>query len=266
MIVLRRLFSSKTKDEEKKKSGLVRTAEVIGGAGLIGTGVEAIDSSYRAGDITGRKRLYHGTSKEAKKSILNEGLKGSKALDPDNLTNTMMGNLGKEDGRELVYTGKRRLSAMLMAINQRTMAGKDPAMVNISIPVDEYDKLKKVYDNPEFTKRLGVNSKEEFVKVAEKSGTGKAVAKRYYDLFSGNKGTSGTRIIEGDIDSRYIKGSKDYQKNSLKEVLRYARKHPKRFLKGIGKTGIGISSVGGGLALASGKVIKSDKNKKESRT
>ena len=47
----------------------------------------------------------------------------------------------------------------------------------------------------------------------------KREANKYYDKFSGAKGTSGTRIFEGDIESKYIKGGKGYQKKILSKRL-----------------------------------------------
>ena len=245
MLLLRKkLFSSSEKSDNKK---------LLVGTGGIMTGAKILDNVHKNGEVSGRVHLYHGTSAKAKKSILKEGLKGSYALDPNNLTNSMMGDLGKKDGRKLVYTGRKRYPAYMMAMNQRGMKGETPAVVKMSIPYDEYKGMKRVFDNPEFHKL----SKEEWV---NKHKTGNviqdSISKKYYDSFSGNRGTSGTRIFEQDIDTKRIKGSKNYIKNSSKQVVDYIRKHPGRFAKGATKTVAGASLIAGGAYLASKGIDK----------
>ena len=295
MIFRRKFFTDKKgektdKEGNKKSNKLLRGAEIVGGIVAAKKGLDLFDSSYREGEITGRKKLYHGTSKKNKESILKEGLKGSKALDPDNLTNTQFFDLGKEDGRHLVYTSKKRGAATEMALNHLVRKRESPAVVNISIPYEEYNSLKRVYDNPEFTKGYRVSNKEEMKKFFRDRQTKYKIepdpdnideikkitkippkglkkilldkrSEDYWEKYSGAKGTNTTRIFEGDIDPKYIKGSESYNKNSIKEVLRYAKKYPKRFLKGVGKTTLGAGLISGGALLASGKLSKKKKNK-----
>lgn len=260
MIVLRnKCFSKKEKEKKSPEEKALRAGEVIAGLGTGAVGLKVLDDVHKSGEVSGRVKLYHGTSKKAKESILKEGLKGSHALDPDNLTNTYLGDLGKKDGRHLVYTGKRRTPAILMALNTKMRKGEDPAMVKMSIPYDEYKKMKRVYDNPEFK---GAASYEDWLK---KTGeTDSRTMRSYYDSFSGAKGTKGTRIFEGDISSKRIKGSKDYVRNSVKEITGYIKNHPKRFLKGLGKTTAGVGLAAGGGLLLSGKLTKN--NKKDDST
>lgn len=204
--------------------------------------------------------LYHGTSKKNKQGILEKGLLGSKSVDPESITNKMMGGIGTQDGRHLVYTSKTRTPALLMAMNQKSMLGEDPAMVKMSIPYKDYKEMRKTRGtdkNPEFQ---GM-SKEEFIKKGESMGANKTVSGKYYDTFSGNK-EGVTRIFEGDIDSKYIKGSKNYQKNSLKELGEYVKNNPKRFAKGVAKGTAGVGLVAGGGYLM-GKGLKKNKKKKE---
>ena len=174
------------------------------------------------------------------------------------------------DGRKLVYTSKKKTPAEIMSIiNQRKGRGK-AAILKLSIPYDEYkDKFKKmrVYDNPEFNLR-GFKTEDDLVREQLKRSRSNDVisrflekkkAKDYWNNFSGAKGTTGTRIFEGDIESKYIKGGEGYKKNSLKEIIKYAKKNPKRFLKGSGKALAGLSLLGGGVAIATKDSKKNSK-------
>lgn len=248
-MIIRRLFSKGDEiDEAKLGSGLV--------GGVVGAHI--LKNSNKNGELSGRVKLYHGTNEKAKKAILKEGLRGDKALDPNNLTNTILDSLGKKDGRKLVYTAKRKEPAENMANMNQSMGKGKAAMVEIEIPYDEYEskfKKRRVYDNPEFSKR-GSRTKEEYIKNVLGDDDNKIIkhlkkeqAKKYWDDFSGAKGTSGTRIFEGNIESKYIKGGKGYEKNSLGKIIKYAKNNPKRFAKGAGKAIIGTGLIAGGVAL-----------------
>lgn len=243
MRLYRKLFQ-KRESKDTIKSGLL-----IGGGSLsIIPGVNLLDSIYRNGEVSGRVHLYHGTSKKAKESILKEGFKGKYALDPNSPTNKVLKNTGIKDGRGLVYVGKRRFPARTMADFREIKFKEDPAIVKISIPYGEYKNMKRVYNNPEFHNE----SKEEWI---SKRKTGNIIEdyelRKYYDDFSGNRGTSGTRIFEQDIDTKRIKGSKNYIKNSPKELINYIKNNPKRFAKGIAKTAAGVGLVSGGAYMIS---------------
>lgn len=252
-MIIRRLFSKGDEiDEAKLGSGLV--------GGVVGAHI--LKNSNKNGELSGRVKLYHGTSEKAKKAILKEGLRGDKALDPNNLTNKTLNNLGQRDGRNLIYTTKKKSSAKKIAKINKSK-GNGASILEISIPYDEYNnkfKKSRIYENPEFSSR-GIKTKEEFVdqilndvrsgKIKSKYSTNKLKRKmeKYWDDFSGAKGTSGTRIFEGNIESKYIKGGKGYEKNSLGKIIKYAKNNPKRFAKGAGKAIIGTGLIAGGVAL-----------------
>ena len=128
--------------------------------------------------------------------------------------------------------------------------------------------MKRSYDNPEMA---GAKTAKEYAEKIKRGETpnpndelikdlGKDVdsyAKQKWDNLSGAKGTSGTRIFEQDIDTKRIKGSKNYVKNSVKEVLRYAKNNPKRFAKGVGKSAVSAGLIVGGAKLLTSKDKKS---------
>lgn len=259
MIIKRKLFSQKKKESDNE---LKRAASIAGGAVATKEGLNILDNVHQSGEVSGRVRLYHGTTKKNKKKILEEGLKGEKALTSDAITNQRISDVGKKFGKKIVYTGKKRAPAIDMMVSH-AMNSETPSMVRMSIPYKEYRNMKsrRVYENPEFTIAHNAKTKGEFAENMKNNifhPMTEKEANKYYDKFSGAKGTSGTRIFEGDIESKYIKGGKGYQKNSIKEVGKYIKKNPKRFAKGLGKASLGAGLIAGGAALA----IKGEKKKK----
>lgn len=83
MIIKRKLFSQKKESDDKLK----RAASIAGGAVVTKEGLNILDNVHQSGEVSGRVRLYHGTTKKNKKKILEEGLKGEKALTSDAITN-----------------------------------------------------------------------------------------------------------------------------------------------------------------------------------
>ena len=240
------------------------TAKKTGGVVAIGAGLHIADKVHKSGEVSGRVHLYHGTSKKAKKKIQEEGLKAIHAFDEDNITRQAGINPGN---KPLVYTAKKRRIAIGHSI-PHYLEGEGAGVVKISIPYDEYKKMKRSYDNPEMA---GAKTAKEYAEKIKRGETpnpndelikdlGKDVdsyAKQKWDNLSGAKGTSGTRIFEQDIDTKRIKGSKNYVKNSVKEVLRYAKNNPKRFAKGVGKSAVSAGLIVGGAKLLTSKDKKS---------
>lgn len=296
MIIKRKLFSKEKKENKKTK--------VAAGVGAIGAGLGVLEHVNRHGEVSGRKRLYHVTDEKNVKSILEEGLKGSKALDPNNPTNSMMEGRAIKDGRKLVYVGENRIPTNGMK-SWYKRKGKNAKELKISIDYDVYKNLEQTDKNPELfnttnakdwvkekykhneldglgdfnkktdrfeyidkdgkkreiTKVNGKSSKEYYKDVIEKVENQKPDTgeKIYHKIYKGGKG-SPTKIIEGDIESKFIKGGKGYEKNSLKKVMNYAKNNPKRFAKGVGKTTIGVGAIVGG-----GKLIKDSTKKKKDK-
>lgn len=112
MIIKRKLFSQKKESDDKLK----RAASIAGGAVVTKEGLNILDNVHQSGEVSGRVRLYHGTTKKNKKKILEEGLKGEKALTSDAITNQRIGDVGKKFGKKIVYTGKKRAPAIDMIV------------------------------------------------------------------------------------------------------------------------------------------------------
>lgn len=271
MRILRiKIFSDSKK--QQKKENLFPGQEIVG-VGGIAAGGKLLDNVHKSGEISGRVHLYHGTSKIAGKKIKEEGLKKSHALDEGTITRT-----AGITPRELVYTAKKRrvgLSHSVAAI----MNNDTPELIRMSIPYDEYKKMKKSTDNPEMA---GAKSAKEYAKLIKEGKTpnpndemvtrasesmGKKAGEKYIDHYarkkwdnlSGAEGTSGTRIFEQDINPERIKGSKHYKRNSAKEISGYIKRNPKRFLKGVGKGAAATALIVGGAKLTTAKKKKKDK-------
>ena len=267
MIILRQREFGKRSDSGDKKDKLINTSKNIAGLGGIAVGGKILDDVYKKGELSGRIKLYHGTKKEAAEKIKEEGLKTIHALDKDNIT-SIVGDEAKE--KQLVYLAKKRRIAAGHAL-PHMMAGDKPGLIRVSIPYEEYKKMEKVA-NPEFG---GAKNWQEYAKMI-KEGTApnsldnlhavepdsaiSKFAKKKWDSLSGTEGTSGSVNFKQDIGPEKIKGSKKFEKLSAKELKNYIKNSPKRFLKGVGKTTVGVGATAGGI-LKKKKKRKKDKEK-----
>lgn len=226
-----KLYNKKSKDDIKDTS---RTAA---GLGLALTGAKILKDSNKEGEITGRVGLYHNTLKKNVPGILKEGLKGSHSKDPNNITNQVTRGRGASDPRNIVYLAKDKSTAndTTFARNMKGMTGKSKTL-KVNLPYDVLKEL-RTEGNPELGNAKNLND-------YLKSGGDKET----WNKLSGSK-NSKTILLDGDVSSKYIKGSKDYQKNSLKEVGKYIKRNPGRFAKGVGKAGLGLGLVAGGAKL-----------------
>ena len=219
----KKLFS----DKEKSDS----SAKTVAGVGLVAAGGKLIKDSNKEGEITGRVKLYHGTTKKNAKSIKENGFDSSKAKSKEAII--------KSD-RNQIYLSKDKSLADRTGIGRELKGEGKAETLKVSLPYNEL-KTKQDFKNPEYA---NASSYEDYVK---KTGD-KRTSKKVYDRMSGNKG-SDTVILNDDISNKYIKGSNKYKKNSIKEVSKYAKENPKRFIKGAGKLATGVGAIAGGAKL-----------------
>lgn len=240
MRILRKLFSN-------KKSTVKESAKDVAGLGLIAGGATLAKNANKDGEISGRVDLYHSINKKHVKSALKDGLDGKYSREnPESLSNRATNGKALKDPRDIIYLAKDKDLARETSLNRYHKSnGKKPSTyLKISIPYDELKK-KRTYGNPEFDNSRAY---KEYIKKG-----GIKMESEFKDL-SGER-NSRTVLVEGKIGAERIKGSKKYQKNSLKEVSNYIKNNPKRFAKGIGKAVIGSGAVIGGV-----KLIKDDKS------
>ena len=262
MIILRQKLYSKKNDSRSKKDKLSTLSKNVAGAGGIVVGGKILDDVYRKGELSGRVKLYHGTKKSAAEKIKEEGLKTIHALDEDNIT-SVVGDAAKKE--RLIYLAKRRKIALGHAIPHMD-SGAD--IIRVSIPYEEYKNIEKAL-NPELG---GAKNWKEFAEMVKNEKAPNPFdnfhaieadreinkfAKKKWDALSGAEGTSGSVNFKQDIHQKRIKGSKNFEKLSAKELKNYIKHNPKRFLKGAGKTIVGAGLISGGALLLSKKHKKS---------
>lgn len=129
-------------------------------------------------------------------------------------------------------------------------------ILEVEIPHEEYKKMKIANGNPELG---GAKTYDEFLKNQYDGVDNKYNRSLWKDL--GGDKNSNTRMIEGDIDSKFIKGGRGYKKLSVKELANYIKNNPKKFLRGSGKLIIGT----GGVVLG-GKLIKDNAKNSNSKS
>jgi hypothetical protein len=240
------------KENDKKK------AVALGATGT-GVGATLIKKTYDKGNLTGRETLFHGTSRDRAKKIKETGLlskfTGGKRGNTEVLkkwnTDTYEKSLGK-----VYLTPKKSIGRMFAEITERG------GVTNIDFR-DKRDILQRTYSplnnsgvvrvkaptwkmnvvpNPE-----AMGSYENFLKAHGINKSDLSKLERFATKSQHNKLSRGTRVIEGDIPSRYIKGSKDYRRTSAKEFKEFVKANPKRFAKGVGATALGVGIAGASL-------------------
>ena len=247
------------KENDKKK------AVALGATG-IGLGASIIKKTYDRGNLTGRETLFHGTSAERAKQIRKKGLLSKFTGHPASTTAAMKASdeelynklLGKvfltpEKGIARVYSEmttrseapKTRLREKLAPINPLFREG----IVKAKVPTW---KVKPV-PNPH-----AVGTFEEFSEYNKNLNLSRSDLKRQYRLL-----TEGVRVFEGDLPTRYIKGSKDFKRLDSKELKDYIKANPKRFAKGVGAAALGVGVAGASIYGAKKMIDKHREMKKE---
>lgn len=249
---------AQSRDENKVGKAAAGAAATVGGAAYA-------KHQYDRGHITGRETLYHGTTEEIKHKIHKEGLrpnaskgiideaeavKGKGALKSEGLS-----FMTKSKSQAHMYANQaRRIHEGTFNILDIAARMKDgiptsksrKGIVHINAPTWKKDEFKKVR-NPEIKSAFrGIN--QDFftpkpMKKYLKTTTFKNLEK---DVFV-NKGT---------VSNKYMKGSEAYTKNSIGEIKDFVKAHPKRFMKGVGKSLLGTAIAGAGAYYASKQVKK----------
>ena len=257
-------YNALKKQASEDSDARLRSAIGATPLGLIGLnlGVDYAGRAIDSGDLTGRLGLYHGTSADRADQIRKTGLRpgvnpgvtdlaeiaqGSKlgagklaftTRSPDDARSyaiqqeyLLKKNPQGEDIRKFI-TGEdpgRRAFAIKHGLTPRVFSRfYNPTTLKISIP--ESHGIPTV-ENPEIANvKRGIFYKlnpamESFVRDAEKNHV----------------------VFDGEVPTRYIKGSADYQGLTRKEFLDHIKANPQRFAKGIGKV-----LAGTGVAIGSG--------------
>lgn len=245
--------------KEDGKKGLKR----MGGTyGLLGGGAMA-SNVHKSGKLDGVKKMSHITDAKNVDKIKREGLKGTK-VDADSLTTRGLkghmatGHIKPEDLKDKVYLANN-MSTELGVRQGRAIngIGGKAGKVKVNMPLKDLKKVER--DNPEL---MGAKNLKEFKsKHREMTGKLRQMGNPFaHDLpdsqlkavYNG-LGRKGTTTVQGTIGTKYIKGSKDYQKNTVKNVARHIKENPKMFAKGLGQAGLaGALMAGGGKLMYDG--------------
>lgn len=187
------------------------------------------------GLLDGRVKFHHSTAENNVKSIMENGLQSKYADDPSNITNIMLDDLDKSKKSGKVYLAKNKEIADAAGSRRGLLLNVRSKDLDVDIPYEDFKKMKKV-ENPELK---GAKNWKEFhkMKLDRYGEFDPQRAKDSYDIL----GKKGTEVIQGDIPSKYIKGGKGYQKNTVKDTIKYIKKNPGRFAKGLGLSALGLA-------------------------
>lgn len=262
---------------DRKDSSKDAVNQIGGTYGVIG-GTKLVDSARREGQLDGIVRRYHNTKAENVAGIKEHGIKASRALDQDAITRVT--GLSEDQMKGKTYMAKKRMGARSVGARRQQIQDmtnpfilpnasqslaksfKHQKTLKVNIPLNEYRKLDFV-DNPELR---GAKSYRDAVKKSL-TGTREIPADPLSAMSMYKTLGKETDTVAGDISSRFIKGGKGYQKQTLKGIGKHIKNNPKDFAKGLGKAGLGAGLIAGGATIA-GKSFKSSvarnkRNKKE---
>lgn len=266
---------------EKKNKELKGAAMGLGSYGLLLGGIHGVKNNLDK--VTGAETRFHNTPERVANQVLDQGILGKYASDSANLTNAVLGDRAKKQDLDgLVYLAKDKSLAKNVGANRfiNKIDSSKGKTLKIKIPYDEYLKMKKV-TNPEL---MGAKNSAEYIErltndpsvikklqhqfllSPAKSTPGiekflitgnfddipPALKKRIKAMYKANYNNigKGTDAIKGDISPEFIKGSRHFRKNMVRNnFLNYIKKHPGRFSKGIVGAGLGIAGLGGAVYL-----------------
>ena len=254
--IYKQATSYKSNSKEDTADGLA----MLGVGGIAGGG-SIIKKTLDRGNLTGRETLYHSTEKGNVDSILRNGLQSSRASDPNNLTNKALRHIDKSEIADKVYFGKNKAVTDSVARARRHYLGVDSKTLKANVPSWKF----KETANPEL---LGAKNVKEFIEKRDKLGGAfraiqNPVIKRNEDqVLYKVLGPKGTLTLQGNVGAEYFKDSKNYKKNSIKEISEFIKKNPKRFAKGVGGALAGAGLISGG-ALLLGKARQERKNSQQ---
>lgn len=257
--------SSKDKLKKAAKTtskNLLGVGALYGGGTLVSKGLGQLKDAKE--ELTGLQEMYHNTDTKNVGSIFNEGIKSKFAEDPNNITNQTLTDVSMDKKKGKVYLARDKHIADEVGQNRKvsslTVKKEDNGKLRyqfghndsgktlkVNIPYEDLKKMKQV-ENPELR---GAKNAQEFAKKLGLDKVDDDIKNSFRDL--GKR----TVVIEGDVASKYIKGSKDYQKYGLKEMGNYIKHNPGRFAKGAGRGLLGTAVIGGGgyLAYKGGKRV-----------
>lgn len=244
MKLIRKLYSHKVK--------------LIGG--LTGLAGISLLGSVNKRKLTGLENFYHSTDSKNVDGIMKDGIKSEYSVDPNNITNNILKDTPMNEKEGLIYLGRKKWVADTVGKSRDKKLGTTSKTLNINIPYKDFKKMILV-ENPEIK---GIKNSDEYIKMIYQQYLEKKkknpnikplninnpltrlkLKKAYYML--GDKGTS---VVRGDIDSKFIENSNNYEKYDSSQFKDYIKNNPRRFGKEAAKIIGGTSLIGTGVYLA----------------
>lgn len=242
-----------------------RAGRILVGTGLSLAGIGLLSKANDEGKLTGTTHLYHGTTKKRIPKILKEGIKTSRAKDPDTLLSDVYSkDYIPEDSN--VYLAKNR--SMAEGVNKTRHSVRRPGKVyntpedfekdvkkrsqvlDIDIPRTVFKKMTR-NQNPEL---LGAKDRKDFIKkyreknkkkIEEGGGVSDWELSDAYNQLSDKN----TVTLGNDIDPEYIRGSEKYNQSRWKNFKDNAKNNRAEFLGALGKAGLGAAGLGLGARM-----------------
>lgn len=235
-----------------------------GAGGVAGVGAGGVLLSKARPHVTGRQRLYHGTTGEAARKVRESGLLPAAAVDTPAITDILADDI-KADAKKLVYLTPKRmeaggyagqadfiaanpknfLSPLLMPQRAKaTVKGMlnpvHPGIVTADVPTWKPEIADKIKKNPEAR-----GSFDEFRKHVRSKMLFPPPDDQIRAL---HKSLDRAVAIDGGVPAEFIRGSDKFKKLTLREMKEYARARPGRFAGGLGLGALGLASVGAGAS------------------
>lgn len=218
--------------------------QVLAGGIAAKKGLDTISKVNARGGLTGRAKIYHGSN------WLQSNIVRDKGLIP---TNWVL------SPRARLPIGQRIITGMISPDDytysyatpskkkaRKYARGRKKDIIEMNIPFEEYERIKHL-KNPEL---MGANNLKEYLENAEELRkrlpggikSEKNLGRTIKDVLNYNL-IKDDIIFDNIVLSKYIKGSKDYEKLTSKEIKNYIKNNPKRFKKNLGSAGLGTLGV-----------------------
>jgi len=229
----------------REMSEAEKARAALAGAGATGAGLAAVRPAKER--ITGRMKLFHGTTPEAAQRIRAEGLRPASATGAKGITEEV---LGKEiASKPLVYMHPSKLTAKTYQEQAKALAEGGWEGVQARRAEAAVDPLGTLLAKPKGVVEAQLPYTEYAKKFRANPETGGSVLgslRKGIDPISHIDLAHRTKTIEGGVSPQHIVGGKGFQRLGKREVINYAKKHPGRFASGIGL------GLGGAAALGYG--------------
>lgn len=256
-----------------------RVAKGVGGGALILGGGKILTSPTTRGDLLGYKRVYHGTSPEAMRSIQQKGLlsqfggTGQAAIDA-----TIPGReVAQEASRGGVYVSPSKTHARVYALAAGMKKDLGPRELAESIekkklsPEGVKSLIRNILPFSE-SQRKGVVAidlprdtwREMWADPLVRKLHEERLPRPIRALTSGGRGTAAIGYF--DIDPKYIHGGKGFRQHvidRLRNLPEHIKRRPGRFGFGVLTAAAGLGALGGGSMLVHKALTEGAKEKSE---